>query len=117
MCAPGVLPRHGAGRSGAHPADPRGHREDALVPCAPEVEAMPAAPARPRRRRTAGRTDMIKDKFDELLPFYVNHTLDAADREWVDAYLREHPKSAAELQWYRTLQDTMQRDAPAVSAE
>jgi hypothetical protein len=59
----------------------------------------------------------MKTRFDELLPFYVNDTLDASDREWVDAYLREHPKSAAELQWYRTLQDTMQRDAPAVSAE
>jgi hypothetical protein len=31
--------------------------------------------------------------------------------------LREHPKSAGELQWYRSLQETMQRDAPAVSAE
>jgi hypothetical protein len=59
----------------------------------------------------------MKEKFDELLPFYVNETLDEADRDWVDTYLREHPKSAAELQWYRTLQDTMQRDAPAVSAE
>jgi hypothetical protein len=59
----------------------------------------------------------MKSRFDELLPFYVNDTLDATDRAWVDAYLREHPKSAAELQWYRTLQDTMQRDAPAVSAE
>jgi hypothetical protein len=59
----------------------------------------------------------MKEKFDELLPFYVNETLDEADRAWVDAYLREHPKSAAELQWYRTLQDTMKRDAPAVSAE
>jgi len=59
----------------------------------------------------------MKDKFDELLPFYVNDTLDEADRAWVDAYLSEHPKSAAELQWYRTLQDTMKRDAPAVSAE
>jgi hypothetical protein len=59
----------------------------------------------------------MKTKFDELLPFYVNETLDDAEREWVDAYLREHPKSAAELQWYRSLQDTMQRDAPAVSAE
>ena len=59
----------------------------------------------------------MKEKFDELLPFYVNDTLDEGDRAWVDAYLREHPKSAAELQWYRTLQETMKRDAPAVSAE
>jgi len=59
----------------------------------------------------------MKSRFDELLPFYVNGTLDDNDRAWVDEYLREHPKSAAELQWYRTLQDTMQRDAPAVSAE
>jgi hypothetical protein len=59
----------------------------------------------------------MKSRFDELLPFYVNGTLDDDDRAWVDDYLREHPKSAAELQWYRTLQDTMQRDAPAVSAE
>jgi len=59
----------------------------------------------------------MKDRFDELLPFYVNDTLDDTDRAWVDTYLREHPKSAAELQWYRTLQDTMKRDAPAVSAE
>ncbi|HEU5294091.1 MAG TPA: hypothetical protein VFU71_04825 [Burkholderiaceae bacterium] len=59
----------------------------------------------------------MKERFDELLPFYVNETLDEADREWVDAYLREHPKSVAELQWYRTLQETMQHDAPAVPAE
>jgi len=59
----------------------------------------------------------MKDRFDELLPFYVNDTLDQADRAWVDDYLREHPKSAAELQWYRTLRETMQRDTPAVSAE
>ncbi|HET9205105.1 MAG TPA: hypothetical protein VFO28_02630 [Burkholderiaceae bacterium] len=59
----------------------------------------------------------MKSRFDELLPFYVNGTLDDNDRAWVDEYLREHPKSSAELQWYRTLQDTMQRDAPAVSAE
>ena len=59
----------------------------------------------------------MKEKFDELLPFYVNETLDEADRDWVDAYLRDHPKSAAELQWYRTLRETMQRDAPAVPAE
>src|SRR5262245_22057547 len=113
MCAPGVLRGHGAGRRGPHPADPRGHREDALVSRAPKVEAMPAAPARQRRRGAAGRT-VMKERFDELLPFYVNETLDEADRAWVDDYLREHPKSAAELQWYRSLQDTIRRDAPAV---
>lgn len=59
----------------------------------------------------------MKSRFDELLPFYVNGTLDDSDRAWVDTYLRDHPKSAAELQWYRTLQDTMQRDTPAVAAE
>jgi len=59
----------------------------------------------------------MKTRFDELLPFYVNGTLEDPDREWVDTYLREHPKSAAELQWYRTLEETMKRDAPAVSAE
>jgi hypothetical protein len=59
----------------------------------------------------------MKSRFDELLPFYVNGTLDEQDREWVDSYLREHPKTAAELQWYRTLQETMKRDTPAVSAE
>jgi len=59
----------------------------------------------------------MKSKFDELLPFYANGTLDEADRAWVDAYLHEHPQSAAELQWYRSLQDTMRRDTPAVSAE
>jgi hypothetical protein len=59
----------------------------------------------------------MKEKFDELLPFYVNETLDADSRAWVDTYLREHPKSAAELQWYRTLQETMVRDTPAVPAE
>ena len=59
----------------------------------------------------------MKSRFDELLPFYVNNTLEESDRAWVESYLREHPKSAAELQWYRTLQDTMRRDTPAVSAE
>ncbi len=59
----------------------------------------------------------MKQRFDELLPFYVNDTLDEAERDWVDAYLREHPKSAAELQWYRSLEETIKRDVPAVPAE
>ncbi len=60
---------------------------------------------------------MIKSTFDELLPFYVNGTLTEADRAQVEAYLREHPKSAAELNWYRSLQDKLRADVPAVSSE
>jgi len=60
---------------------------------------------------------MTKDKFDELLPFYVNGTLNEADRAWVDEYLREHPKASAELRWYESLQTKLHEDVPAVSSE
>lgn len=56
-------------------------------------------------------------RFDELLPFYVNGTLAEADREWVDAHLREHPQAAAELDRCRTLQARIRSDVPAVSSE
>jgi hypothetical protein len=56
-------------------------------------------------------------RFDELLPFFVNGTLDEADRTWVEAYLREHPAAAAELAWFRSLQARLQEDVPAVSSE
>jgi hypothetical protein len=56
-------------------------------------------------------------RFDELLPFYVNGTLDAADRAWVDAYVREHPTAASELAWARSLRQRLQEDVPAVSSE
>ncbi|HJW11969.1 MAG TPA: hypothetical protein VJ598_09295, partial [Albitalea sp.] len=59
----------------------------------------------------------MKPHFDELLPFYVNGTLPAADREWVDNYLREHPTARAELQWYESLQTRLRDDVPAVSSE
>ena len=59
----------------------------------------------------------MKARFDELLPFYVNGTLDDADRAWVDTYLRDHPGAAAELRWYQSLRTKLQEDAPAVSSE
>jgi hypothetical protein len=59
----------------------------------------------------------MKTRFDELLPFYVNGTLDADDRAWVEAWLREHPKSEAELRWYESLRAKLIEDAPAVSSE
>jgi hypothetical protein len=60
---------------------------------------------------------MMNTRFDELLPFYVNGTLAEADREWVDAYLREHAQAATELDGCRTLQTRIRADVPAVSSE
>jgi hypothetical protein len=59
----------------------------------------------------------MKTRFDELLPFYVNGTLGSADRDWVDAYLREHPHANAEVDRCRTLQQRIRDDVPAVSSE
>jgi hypothetical protein len=59
----------------------------------------------------------MSTRFEELLPFYVNGTLDENDRAWVDGYLREHPAAAAELDWTRSLQARIHEDVPAVSSE
>lgn len=59
----------------------------------------------------------MKSRFDELLPFYVNGTLNEADRAWVDEYLREHPTAGAELRWYESLQTKLREDLPPVSSE
>jgi len=56
----------------------------------------------------------MKQRFDELLPWYANGTLGDEDRAWVDRYLEEHPESRAELEWYRSLSQRLRDDAPAV---
>jgi hypothetical protein len=59
----------------------------------------------------------MKTRFDELLPFYVNGTLAATERDWVDAYLREHPHASAEVDRCRTLHERIRADVPAVTSE
>ncbi|HSW08351.1 anti-sigma factor family protein [Aquabacterium sp.] len=58
----------------------------------------------------------MSDRFQELLPFYVNGSLGAEDREWVDRHVAEHDDARAELAWCRSLQSRLQDEAPAVSA-
>lgn len=58
----------------------------------------------------------MNERFDELLPWYVNGSLSAEDRDWVDRYLAEHPQARAELEWHRSLQSRLQDGAPAVPA-
>lgn len=59
---------------------------------------------------------MTNDRFAELLPWYVNGSLEAADRAWVDSYLAQHPEARAELAWYQSLQTRIHETVPAVPA-
>jgi hypothetical protein len=59
----------------------------------------------------------MKARFNELLPFYVNGTLGADDRAWIEHYLREHPLAANELNWLRSVQTTAQEEVVPVSSE
>ncbi|AMO22652.1 hypothetical protein GCM10027034_30950 [Ramlibacter solisilvae] len=58
----------------------------------------------------------MKERFEELLPWYVNGSLEAEDRAFVETYLEQHPESRSELEWYRSLQQRVQENAPAVPA-
>lgn len=58
----------------------------------------------------------MNERFDELLPWYVNGSLSAEDRDWVDRYLAEHPEAQAELDWHRSLSARLHDNAPAVPA-
>ena len=59
---------------------------------------------------------MSERRFDEMVAFYVNGTLDADDRAWFESYLKEHPEAASEIEWYRSLQRRIHDNAPAVPA-
>lgn len=58
----------------------------------------------------------MNERFDELLPWYVNGTLGAEDRAWVEEQLARHPEARAELEWLRSLQSRMLENAPTVPA-
>jgi hypothetical protein len=59
---------------------------------------------------------MNERRFDEMVAFYVNGTLDADDRAWFEGYLTAHPEAASEVEWYRSLQRRIHDNAPAVPA-
>jgi hypothetical protein len=58
----------------------------------------------------------MKERFEELLPWYVNGSLGSEDRAFVEAWLAQHPEARSELDWYRSLQRRVQENAPAVPA-
>ncbi len=54
-------------------------------------------------------------RFDELLPFYLNQTLDANDQAWMERHLSTHPNALRQLQFEQVLRDTVQRTQPRKS--
>lgn len=55
-------------------------------------------------------------RFQELLPWHVNGTLESSERAWVEHYLREHPDAHSELRWTEGLQARVQEKASAIAS-
>ena len=49
----------------------------------------------------------MKQEFDLMLPWFVNGTLGGREREWMLAYLAEHPDAAVELRKVELLREDM----------
>ena len=58
----------------------------------------------------------MNERFQELLPWYVNGSISAEDRSFVESHLAEHPEARSELAWYQSLSARIQDNAPAVPA-
>lgn len=56
-------------------------------------------------------------EFHELLPFYVNGTLDAADTAFIESYLTKHPEAASELRFAQLLDRTVKKQMPGTAAD
>ncbi|MBI3154140.1 MAG: hypothetical protein HYZ20_01885 [Burkholderiales bacterium] len=56
----------------------------------------------------------MNERFEELLPWYVNGTLGDEDRAWVEDYLARDPQARAELEWQQSLRSRMLEGAPRV---
>jgi hypothetical protein len=48
-----------------------------------------------------------KQRFDELVLWYVNGTLDQESKDWVEQYLRDHPDARHELSWHHELRSVL----------
>lgn len=60
---------------------------------------------------------LMHERFEELLPWYVNGTLGATEREWVEGYLHSYPDAGSELRWHQFLQSGLKENAPVVSPD
>ena len=56
-------------------------------------------------------------RFLDLLPWYVNGTLDVQDRAWVEEQIRRDPAMAAELRWHEAVREAARAGAADVPPE
>ncbi len=56
----------------------------------------------------------MNERFEELLPWYVNGTLGDEDRAWVEDYLARNPQARTEVEWHQSLRERMLETSPAV---
>lgn len=61
--------------------------------------------------------DQRRVDFEQALPWYVNGTLDAEGRRRVEAYLRDMPQAAADLQRHLDMRQTVRTRAPLVPVD
>jgi hypothetical protein len=59
-------------------------------------------------------TDKSADeaRFDELLPFYLNKSLNASDQAWMEGHISTHAHAKQQLQFEKILRDTVQQTQP-----
>lgn len=56
-------------------------------------------------------------RFEECISFYLNQTLGAEDRTFVEQYLRDHPEAHAELACWRELRPSLAQEAMAAAPD
>jgi anti-sigma factor RsiW len=61
--------------------------------------------------------DDSRQRFEELLPFYVVGRVSPADGEWTERYLAAHPHAQAELNWHQDLRGEVASKAEARSLQ
>lgn len=59
----------------------------------------------------------IRRRFEELLPWYVNGSLEAESRQWIEAQLATHPELHAELRLTEALQTQTRAAVPEVAPD
>lgn len=59
----------------------------------------------------------IRQRFDEMLPWYVNGTLEQESRQWFEGQLSAHPELRSELSFTEALRDRVQAAVPTLAPD